>query len=50
LDSSFLKLGALVTVSVRRIKIAIASGCVLKPVFAIAHGQLCSARRMMRPF
>jgi Transposase DDE domain group 1 len=35
-----LKLGALVTVSVRRIKIAIASACPLKDVFAIAHLRL----------
>jgi Transposase DDE domain group 1 len=38
-----LKLGALVTVSVRRIKIAIASACPMKGVFAIAHRRLCSA-------
>jgi hypothetical protein len=38
-----LKLGALVTVSVRRIKIAIASACRMKGVFAIAHRRLCSA-------
>jgi hypothetical protein len=38
-----LKLGALVTVSVRRIKVAIASACPLKSVFATAHGRLCSA-------
>jgi len=38
-----LKLGALVTVSVRRIKIAIASACPLKGVFAQAHRRLCSA-------
>ena len=38
-----LKLGALVTVSVGLIKVAIASACPLKPVFAIAHGRLCSA-------
>jgi hypothetical protein len=37
-----LKLGALVTVSVRRIKIAIASACPLKEVFAIAHLRLCT--------
>jgi hypothetical protein len=36
-----LKLGALVTVSVRRIKIAIASACPLKSVFAAAHQRLC---------
>jgi Transposase DDE domain group 1 len=38
-----LKLGALVTVSVRRIKIAIASACPMKGVFADAHRRLCSA-------
>ena len=38
-----LKLGALVTVSVRRIKIAIASACPMKGVFATAHRRLCSA-------
>jgi hypothetical protein len=38
-----LKLGALVTVSVRRIKIAIASACPLKDVFANAHRRLCIA-------
>jgi hypothetical protein len=38
-----LKLGALVTVSVRRVKIAIASACPLKSVFAQAHRRLCSA-------
>ena len=42
-----LKLGALVTVSVRRVKIAIASACPLKGVFASAHRRLCSAR--MKP-
>jgi hypothetical protein len=36
-----LKLGALVTVSVRRIKIAIASACPLRSVFATAHRRLC---------
>jgi Transposase DDE domain group 1 len=36
-----LKLGAQVTVSVRRIKIAIASACPLKGVFAAAHRRLC---------
>jgi hypothetical protein len=36
-----LKLGALVTVSVRRIKVAIASACPLKSVFAQAHARLC---------
>ena len=38
-----LKLGALVTVSVRRVKIAIASACPLKGVFVDAHRRLCSA-------
>ena len=38
-----LKLGALVTVSVRRIKIAIASACPLKDVFANVHRRLCIA-------
>ena len=37
-----LKLGAQVTVSVRRIKIAIASACPLKAVFVNAHQRLCS--------
>jgi hypothetical protein len=35
--------GALVTVSVRRIKIAIASACPLKNVFATAQMRLCAA-------
>jgi Transposase DDE domain group 1 len=38
-----LKLGALVTLSVRRVKIAIASACPLKGVFANAHRRLCRA-------
>lgn len=38
-----LKLGALVTISVRRIKVAIASACPLKTVFAEAHQRLCAA-------
>ena len=38
-----LKLGALVTVSVRRVKIAIASACPLKGVFVNAHRRLCLA-------
>ena len=38
-----LKLGALVTVSVRRVKIAIASACPLKGVFLNAHRRLCHA-------
>jgi hypothetical protein len=36
-----LKLGAQVTVSVRRVKIAIASACPMKGVFATAHRRLC---------
>jgi hypothetical protein len=36
-----LKLGAQVTVSVRRVKIAITSACPLKSVFATAHRRLC---------
>jgi hypothetical protein len=36
-----LKLGAQVTVSVRRVKIAITSACPLKGVFANAHRRLC---------
>jgi hypothetical protein len=38
-----LKLGALVTISVRRVKIAIASACPMKSVFANAHRRLCQA-------
>lgn len=38
-----LKLGAAVTVSVRRVKIAIASACPLKSVFVNAHRRLCPA-------
>ena len=38
-----LKLGALVTVSVRRVKIAIASACPLKDAFVNAHRRLCVA-------
>jgi hypothetical protein len=38
-----LKLGALVTVSVRRVKLAIASACPMKGVFVQAHRRLCSA-------
>jgi hypothetical protein len=35
------KIGALVTISVRRIKFAMASGCPYKAVFAAAHRALC---------
>ena len=38
-----LKLGALVTVSVRRVRIAIASACPMKSAFADAHRRLCPA-------
>ena len=38
-----LKIGALVTISVRRIKLAMASGCPCKAVFAAAHRALCTA-------
>ena len=37
------KIGALVTISVRRIKFAMASGCPYKAVFATAHRALCAA-------
>jgi len=37
-----LKLGALVTISVRRVKIAVASACPLKGVFVNAHRRLCT--------
>jgi hypothetical protein len=38
-----LKIGALVTISVRRIKLAMASGCPYKAVFAAAHRALATA-------
>jgi Transposase DDE domain group 1 len=37
------KIGALVTISVRRIKFAMASGCPYKAIFATAHRALCPA-------
>jgi Transposase DDE domain group 1 len=37
------KIGALVTISVRRIKLAMASGCPYKAAFATAHGALAAA-------
>ena len=37
------KIGALVTISVRRIKFAVASGCPYKAAFASAHQALCAA-------
>jgi hypothetical protein len=38
-----MKIGALVTISVRRIKLALASGCPYKAVFATAHQALTAA-------
>jgi len=38
-----LKIGARVTISVRRIKLAMASGCPYKPIFATAHHALGAA-------
>ena len=38
-----LKIGALVTISVRRIKFAMVSGCPYKDIFASAHRALCDA-------
>ena len=38
-----LKIAALVTISVRRIKLAMASGCPYKAVFAVAHRALAAA-------
>ena len=37
------KIGALVTISVRRIKLAMASGCPYKEVFSVAHRALSAA-------
>ena len=37
------KIGALVTISVRRIKLAMASGCPYKAIFATAHHALAAA-------
>ena len=37
------KIGALVTISVRRIKFAMASGCPYQDIFATAHRALCGA-------
>jgi len=37
------KIGALVTISVRRIKFAMASSCPYKAVFATAHRARCAA-------
>ena len=38
--SKLLKIGALVRISVRRVKVAFASGCPMQRVFAAAHGRL----------
>jgi len=40
-----LKIGAQVTVSVRRVKIAFASSFPMQRIFAIAHDRLCKAAR-----
>jgi hypothetical protein len=37
------KMGVLATISVRRIKFAMASGCPYKAIFATAHRVLCAA-------
>jgi hypothetical protein len=42
---SLLKIGALVRVSVRRIKIAMTSGCPYQDEFALAHSRLTAAAR-----
>ena len=41
------KIGALVTISVRRIKLAMASGCPYKAVFATAHRALARRRHQL---
>ena len=38
---NFLKIGALVTRSVRRIRVAMASSCPDAAVFRLAHARLC---------
>ena len=40
-----LKIGALVTLSVRRVKIALASSCPDREIFVTAHARLCAAAR-----
>ena len=40
-----LKIGALVTLSVRREKIALASSCPDREIFVTAHARLCAAAR-----
>ena len=42
---ALLKIGALITVSVRRIKFAMASGCPFQQEFRHAHAMLCAAAR-----
>ena len=39
---ALLKIGALVTVSVRRVKLAFASSCPAADIFRLAHGRLCT--------
>jgi hypothetical protein len=41
--SKLFKIGALVTISVRRVRFALASGCPYKAIFAIAHRALAAA-------
>lgn len=43
--SKLLKIGALVRVSVRRVKVAMAAGCPYQAEFAIAHARLTTAAR-----
>jgi len=40
-----LKIGALITISVRRVKVSFASACPAQIAFAVAHARLCSASR-----
>ena len=42
-DLPYVKIGALVRISVRRIKFAMASGCPYQRDFALAHAQLVNA-------
>ena len=44
-----LKIGALVTVSVRRVKVAFASSFPLQRTFSLAHDRLCDATRWRAP-
>jgi hypothetical protein len=43
IHNKLFKIGALITISVRRIRFAMASGCPYKPVFAAAHRALAAA-------